>query len=424
MTACSAPPVYWSTGVQRSARSRSTGPSSLSRREVAEPVPGRVDERVHRVRLAACRSAAARARRVQERLVVVERVVAAAGVVDGLGQADGQVLVRDRHDAVDRAVDDRDRRAPVALAADQPVAQAVGDLRLGQATSRPARRRSPSPPSSAGMPLNAPLLTRPSPAAWAMYAPSIGASAILAGRGDDPPDRQPERPGEREVALVVGGDGHDRAGAVAGQHVVGDEDRDPLAVDRVDGVGADGDAGLLAIGRQAIDLGPPAGLRRRRPRPPRGAPGGSASATSGCSGARTMNVAPNSVSGRVVKTRSRSPPGWMLVGRDLELDLGALGPADPVRLLDADRLRPVEAVEAQQLVGVGGRAQEPLLQVALLDQRAAAPAAAVGALDLLARQRPVVGAPVDRRHRAVGQARLQEAQEQPLVPVCRTRGRR
>ncbi len=33
-------------------------------------------------------------------------------------------------------------------------------------------------------------------------------------------------------------------------------------------------------------------------------------ATSGCSGARTMNVAPNSVSGRVVNTRSSSPPAW------------------------------------------------------------------------------------------------------------------
>ena len=62
-------------------------------------------------------------------------------------------------------------------------------------------------------------------------------------------------------------------------------------------------------------------------------------------------------------------------------------------------------------------AEEPLLQVALLDRRAAAPAAAVGALDLLARQRAVVGAPVDRRLRAIGQAGLQEAQEQPLVPA-------
>ena len=38
--------------------------------------------------------------------------------------------------------------------------------------------------------------------------------------------------------------------------------------------------------------------------------GAVSAATSGCSGARTMNVAPNSVSGRVVKTRSSSPPAW------------------------------------------------------------------------------------------------------------------
>ena len=38
-------------------------------------------------------------------------------------------------------------------------------------------------------------------------------------------------------------------------------------------------------------------------------PGWVSRSTSGCSGARTMNVAPNSVSGRVVKTRMTSPPG-------------------------------------------------------------------------------------------------------------------
>ena len=81
-------------------------------------------------------------------------------------------------------------------------------------------------------------------------------------------------------------------------------------------------------------------------------------------------------------------------------------------------------LEVEQLVGVGGRAQVPLLQVALLDQRAAAPAVAVRALDLLARQGPVVGAPVDRRHLAIGQALLQEPQEEPLVPaVVRRVGR-
>ena len=112
-----------------------------------------------------------------------------------------------------------------------------------------------------------------------------------------------------------------------------------------------------------------------------------------------------------------SPPGWWSSARGREVDLGALGAPDPVRLLDPDRGRPVDAVELEQLVRVGGRPQEPLLEVALLDERAAAPAAAIGSLDLLARERAVVGAPVDRRHRPIGHAGLEESQEQPLVPL-------
>ena len=108
----------------------------------------------------------------------------------------------------------------------------------------------------------------------------------------------------------------------------------------------------------------------------------------------------------------------MMVGRSgLEVDLRALRAADPVRLLDADGLRPVDAAEVEQLVRVGRRAQVPLLEVALLDRSAAAPAMPIRALDLFACQRPVVGAPVDRRHLPVGEALLQEPQEHPLVPA-------
>ena len=77
----------------------------------------------------------------------------------------------------------------------------------------------------------------------------------FARRGDRLSDRQLELLGELEVALVMGRHGHDRPGPIRGQHVVGDEDRDPLAVDRVDRVGADRHAGLLALGRQPFDLG-------------------------------------------------------------------------------------------------------------------------------------------------------------------------
>ena len=69
---------------------------------------------------------------------------------------------------------------------------------------------------------------------------------------DDAADRQVELGREVEVALVVAGDGHDRAGAVLHQHVVGDVHRDPLAVDRVDDGAAQRHAGLRALGVGAV----------------------------------------------------------------------------------------------------------------------------------------------------------------------------
>ena len=81
------------------------------------------------------------------------------------------------------------------------------------------------------------------------------------------------------------------------------------------------------------------------------------------------------VSMRVVKTRK------LLAGLDREVDLGAGGPADPVALHGEHAIGPV-AFEllhvVQQLVGVGGDAQEPLFQGALFDGRGfVTPAAAV-----------------------------------------------
>src|SRR3954463_7356419 len=49
------------------------------------------------------------------------------------GRTTGRVLFRHGHGAVHVAMDDGNRRAPVALAADAPVAQAPGGLLLAQA---------------------------------------------------------------------------------------------------------------------------------------------------------------------------------------------------------------------------------------------------------------------------------------------------
>ena len=79
--------------------------------------------------------------------------------------------------------------------------------------------------------------------------------------------------------------------------------------------------------------------------------------TSGCSGASTIKVAPHNVSGRVVKTSIGSP----CLG--VEGNGRAFAAADPVGLHASDAFRPIECCEVQQLVGVFGDAEEPLVQV-------------------------------------------------------------
>src|SRR6185436_21067249 len=94
---------------------------------VAQEVPGRVDEGVHRLRLALAGAAAGRTGDVQPRLVRGQRRLALRAVVVHLGQQHGQLVVRHGGDAAVLAVDNRDRAAPVALAREAPVAQAEAD---------------------------------------------------------------------------------------------------------------------------------------------------------------------------------------------------------------------------------------------------------------------------------------------------------
>ena len=101
---------------------------------------------------------------------------------------------------------------------------------------------------------------------------------------------------------------------------------------------------------------------------------------------------------------------------ELEQHLGALGPSDPVALGRDHPLGPSERREVEQLIGVAGRLEEPLRDVARLDQCAAALAASVP--DLLVRKhRLVVRAPLDRRRSALGEPGCVQLQEQPLRPA-------
>jgi hypothetical protein len=102
-------------------------------------------------------------------------------------------------------------------------------------------------------------------------------------------------PGELEVPLITGRHGHDRPGAVAHEHVVGDPHRDLRPVSGF--VAYDPEkTPVFSRSSPAADVGlrlcgAPVACDRV------GLRGTVSRSTSGCSGASTMNVAPNSVSG-------------------------------------------------------------------------------------------------------------------------------
>ena len=230
------------------------------------------------------------------------------------------------------------------------------------------------------------------------------------------PDGQAEGHGELEVALVVGGHGHDGAAAVAGQDVVGDDHRQRLAGGRVGRVAAGehrrlGPLGLALavaqgggpppVGGHGLDrrrrLVPPG--RRRARRPGRGRQlvhqrvlGGQDQA-----GGAEDRVRPGGVDHDLGAAAGR--------GRGGEADVGALAAADPVALLGLERVGPVEGVQVlEQPVGVGGDPQHPLAHPAAVHGIVPDGRAALGGHLLVGQDRPQPRAPVDRRLVEVGEA--------------------
>ena len=104
--------------------------------------------------------------------------------------------------------------------------------------------------------------------------------------------------------------------------------------------------------------------------------------------------------------------------RNLELELETHRPAEPVRLHELDAFRPAlePGERVEQFLRVLRDAQVVHRDLALLDQRAGAPAATVDHL-LVGEHGLVDRIPVDRAGLAVRDALLEHAQEQPLVPA-------
>ena len=95
---------------------------------VAEEIPRRIDECIHGVGLATARGAAFGALHVHKRWHIGERRLALPGEQHVFRQAHGQIFIRYRNDPALPAIDDRNRRAPVTLARNAPILQAIGRL--------------------------------------------------------------------------------------------------------------------------------------------------------------------------------------------------------------------------------------------------------------------------------------------------------
>ncbi len=240
----------------------------------------------------------------------------------------------------------------------------------------------------------------------------------LAVDADDIPDRQPVLQREREIALVVRRHAHHRAVAVTDQHVVAHPDVDLVAGQRMRNRKSRGHALLFhrrEIGfhhRAALalfDERGERGVRRRRVRRQRvfGGDGAEGDAHDGV-GAGREHVHP-----AAADQRARGVANPVREG-----EAHALALADPVGLHRLHALGPaVHPVQLrEQFLGVIGDLEVVAGDLALLDQRAGAPAAPVDHL-LVGEHRPVDRVPIDDLGLAVGDALLEHLQEQPLVPL-------
>ncbi|MNS52788.1 hypothetical protein D3C72_855150 [compost metagenome] len=370
----------------------------------AQVVPATAGPLGHGVGLAARRQAGLGIGGVDPLRRIGERALTGARRLDlvHLGQGQGQGALGEGLDGAVFEVDDRNRLAPVALAAEDPVAHAVGDLLGADALS-----------FQPGVHLGDRLgLAQPVEEARVdVRAVALEGALFHVAAFEHRLHRQAEGLGELPVTLVMPGHGHDGARAVGGEHVVRDPDRNFLAVGRVHGHGAGERAGLLLGEIRAVQVALERGLLL-------------VSRDGGLLGLGGDLVDERVLGGqnRVGRAEERVRAGGedreaVLGAGDLEGHLGAFRAADPVALHLLDVLGPVEVVEAvEELLGVGGDLEDPLAHGLAHDGVAAALALAVDDL-LVGQDRLELGAPVDHHLRLVGQSGLVELQENPLGPL-------
>ena len=211
------------------------------------------------------------------------------------------------------------------------------------------------------------------------------------------------------------GDCHDRAGTVAHQHVVGDEDRNLLSVNRIRrerpgedtrfllvlltleiGLRRDRRAIVLdRLGRRRRSVGPSLvdcrALGNRRPRV-----GGELVDQRMFGSQHHVRGAEEGVGSRGEDVDSHLAIGLCRHTRYGELHLGAARTSNPVALHGLDLLGPVQHLEVvEQTVGVRGDAHHPLPQVLAEHGEVPAVASAVGGDLLVGQHGTEARSPVD-----------------------------
>ncbi len=374
---------------------------------IAQIVPARTGPVGHRVGLALGRAAAAGAGGVDPVGHLAQRALAVVGglIAVHLRQQQRQFALVERHPAAFVAVDEGDRLAPVALAGKDPVAQLVVDLFLAPALLDGVflhggdRLLDGHAVEEAGVDHDRVVV--------------LGDEGLLGdvAAGDDLDDRQTELGRKLPVALVVAGNAHDDAGAVAHEDIVRDEHRHDRAVRGIRDLDAlETHAGLVLVQLAALKVG--------------FARGG---LLIGLDLVPVFDLTLPLLQQRVLRrdddiAHAEERVGTRRIDGDrvgrvgLERDLAARGAADPVALLDLDALDIVEIVQiVDQTVGIVRDAQHPLALFLADDGRAAALAHALD--DLFVGQAALAArAPVDGHRGLVGKALFEHLQEDPLGP--------
>ena len=171
-------------------------------------------------------------------------------VIVHLGKLDRQVRVLQSDGHSIAVVDDGEGLTPIALAAEEPVAQLVVNRSAAEivffepARDPVLRLRGLETIDDAGVDGSS--------------VGGKGGSSLdfsVSGSFYHLDDRNLELRGEFEIAAVVGRYRHDGPGSVTHEHVVGDEDRHLLRGNRVHRPGADEDPGLFLFFHLPFDVG-------------------------------------------------------------------------------------------------------------------------------------------------------------------------